>query len=270
MPDEYSRLGGEVAEVSVAGGAIRVESLGSGPPLLFVHGWTLDRRAWAPQIEALAGRFTTVAFDRRGFGQSSAPPDLMREPDDIVAIADHLGFDRFALVGMSQGARIALACAIRYPQRISALLLQGAPLSGVPNADEAVPIDAMAAFAEAGRLDAMRRLWRGHALMQVSGARANARLDVIAADYMARDLTTPGTRLDVTATDLPRVRAPVLAITGACEPAWRHRVADMIAEATGGVRLDIPGGSHLCNLSEPEAYNRAVVGFLETALHAAT
>lgn len=263
-PDEFSRPGASVADVAVAGGRIQVETHGSGPPLLFVHGWTLDRRAWEPQIEALADRFTTVTFDRRGFGQSSLPPDLAREPDDIVAIADYLGFDLFAVVGMSQGARIALTCAIRHPHRVSALILQGAPLSDVPNADEAVPVDAMAAFAADGQLDAMRRMWRGHALMQVEGARANACLDAIVADYMAHDLTTPGTRLDVTAADLAHLCTPLLAITGECEPAWRHHVADIIVKATGGVRLDIPRGSHLCNLSEPDAFNAAVAGFLAT------
>lgn len=269
MRSEHSRLGGATADVAVEGGAIRVETLGSGPALLLVHGWTLDRRIWEAQAEALAGRFRVIAFDRRGFGQSSAPPDLAREPDDIAAIADFLGLERFALIGMSQGARIALAFAIRHPRRVSALVLQGAPLSGLPDAEEALPLDAMAALAADGQLDAMRRLWRTHALMRVEGVQVNARLDAIAADYAARDLIAPGGPLPVTVEDLAHVHAPVLAITGAQEPASRRRAADILAEATGGARLDIPGGSHLCNLSEAEAYNAALVGFLETALCAA-
>lgn len=266
MHSENSRLGGATADVAVQGGTIRVETLGSGPPLLLVHGWTLDRRIWEFQAEALGARFRVIAFDRRGFGQSTAPPDLAREPEDIAAIADFLGLERFALIGMSQGARTALAFAMRYPERVSALVLQGAPLSGVPDADEALPLDAMAALAANGQFDAMRRLWRAHPLMQVEGARANACLDRIASEYGARDLLLPEPALDVTVADLARIRAPVLAITGGREPAWRHRVADILAAATGGSRIDIPGGRHLCNLSESEAYNAVLADFLETAL----
>lgn len=264
MRSEHGRLGGAVADVAVEGGAIRVEALGSGPPLLFVHGWTLDRRVWEFQAEALAGRFRVIVFDRRGFGQSSAPPDLSREPDDIAALADFFALKRVALLGMSQGARIAMAFAVRHPERICALVLQGAPLTGVPGGDEAVPLDDMAALAARGQLDAMRRLWRGHPLMEVAGSRAMASLDRIAADYVARDLLMPGGQLDVTAADLAALRMPLLAITGERESAWRRRVAALIAEATGGTRLEISGGGHLCNLSEPEAYNAALVRFLDT------
>ena len=56
----------------------------------------------------LADRFRLVAIDRRGFGRSTAPPDLNREVADLVAVRDALGLDRMVLVGMSQGGRVAL------------------------------------------------------------------------------------------------------------------------------------------------------------------
>lgn len=270
MGDARSRFGGAVAEVAVAGGTIEVEALGAGPPVVLVHGWTLDRRAWRPQVEALSKRFRAIAFDRRGFGRSSAPPDPAREPADISAIADALRLDRFALVGMSQGARVALAFAARHPGRVSALALQGAPLSDVvpdPGADEAIPHAEMTRLAAAGRIDAMRRLWRRHPLMRVDGLRADAALDAILADYAGRDLLEPGRPLDVTRADLARVAAPALIVTGANEPAWRHKVAGVLAGALPRAEpVDIPGGGHLCNLCRPEAYNAALVRFLESAL----
>lgn len=269
MTRNLSRFGGELAEVPVHGGTVEAEALGEGPGVLLVHGWTLDRRTWRPQVEALASRFRVIAWDRRGFGRSSAPPDLPREPDDLAAVADHFGLGRFALVGMSQGARVALAYASRHPERVAAIAVQGTPLSDVESGegeDEAVPIAEMTRLAAAGQLDAMRRLWRAHSLLKVHGARAHADLDPIIADYAARDLLAPGAPLHVTTTDLARLAMPILAITGREEPVWRHKVADSLARAVEATRLDIAGGGHLCNLCQPALYNNALIGFLETAM----
>jgi pimeloyl-[acyl-carrier protein] methyl ester esterase len=264
-----SRFGGVVAEIPVSGGALEAEALGKGPPVLLVHGWTLDRRVWRPQVEALAARFRVIAWDRRGFGRSRAPPDLLREPDDLAAIADAFGAGRFALVGMSQGARVALAFASRHPERVAAIAVQGTPLSDVVSGageDEEVPIAEMADLARAGRLDAMRRLWRAHPLLDVQGGKAAAELDAIIEDYAGRDLLAPGAPLDVTTGDLARLRMPILAITGREEPGWRHKVAERLARAVAATRLDIAGGGHLCNLCQPALYNHALIGFLAGAL----
>ncbi|MET0310258.1 MAG: alpha/beta hydrolase [Sphingomonas sp.] len=264
-----SRFGSIVAEVPVHGGTVEAEALGDGPPVLLVHGWTLDRRVWRPQVEALASRFRVIAWDRRGFGRSTAPPDLVREPDDLAAVADAFGAERFALVGMSQGARVALAFASHHPERVAAIAVQGTPLSDVASGegeDEAVPIAEMTRLAAAGELDAMRRLWRAHPLLDVHGAKADAELDAIIADYEGRDLLALGAPLDVTTADLARLRMPILAITGREEPVWRHKVADSLARAVEATRLDIAGGGHLCNLCQPGFYNNALIGFLESAL----
>ena len=82
--------------------------------MLLLHGWSLDRRAWAPQIP-LAERHRLVLIDRRGFGRSAAPPDLAAETLDLLALCERLELDRPILVGMSQGGRIALHAAFKAP-----------------------------------------------------------------------------------------------------------------------------------------------------------
>ena len=74
------RLGGETLWLQVDGGTLAVEKVGQGPTVVLLHGWTLDRRMWTMQARALANRFTLVAIDRRGFGQSTAPPHQSPEP----------------------------------------------------------------------------------------------------------------------------------------------------------------------------------------------
>jgi pimeloyl-[acyl-carrier protein] methyl ester esterase len=252
---------GAVSDVAVPGGAIRVETLGQGWPVLLLHGWTLDRRVWVPQAQALADRYRIVALDRRGNGGSSAPPDMTRETDDILAVAEQLGLERFALVGMSQGARVAMRFAIDHPDRVTALILQGAPLSDLPGeAEDEPPVARMAALAGAGKLAEMRDLWRDHPLMQVTGDAAKW-LDPIAADYAGRDLAARAA-LDVTQADCARIAAPILAITGANEPASRHRVAQALERVAGAERLDVPGCGHLCNLERADIYNAALAAFI--------
>ena len=106
--------GGQLHHVPVPGGDLVVEVAGAGPAIFFLHGWTLDRRQWRGQ-GALADRFTLVAWDRRGFGQSSAPSDLAEEAADVARVAAALGLDRYHLVGLSQGGKVALSHAASRP-----------------------------------------------------------------------------------------------------------------------------------------------------------
>jgi pimeloyl-ACP methyl ester carboxylesterase len=104
-------------EVDVSGGVLAVESAGAGPALVLLHGWALDRRVWAPQ-KPLADRFRLIALDRRGFGDSTAPPDLAAEVGDLLALREAIGLGPLILVGMSQGARTALQFALRHPPHL--------------------------------------------------------------------------------------------------------------------------------------------------------
>jgi len=263
-----ARFDGEVLNVAVEGGDLAVETLGDGPAVLLIHGWTLDRRIWTPQVQALAQRYRVIAYDRRGFGQSAVPPDITREPDDVAAVARLCGADRFALVGMSQGGRIALAYAQREPHRLSALVLHGAAVSDVPfdlGDDEEVPVAEMRELARSGQLDRLRRLWTRHALMTLYSARHRPLLDAIVADYDARDLLGPVQTLQVSAAALEAVSAHVLIVTGSRESAWRRKVAaTLAAHARGSAEwVSLPSSGHLANLCRPVRYNRLLIDFLE-------
>jgi non-heme chloroperoxidase len=82
----------------------------SGPPILFIHGWSQNHLCWAGQYEsALAADFRLVAFDLRGHGSSEAPlepehyTDAALWADDVAAIVEELRLDRPVLVGWSYG-----------------------------------------------------------------------------------------------------------------------------------------------------------------------
>jgi len=107
---------------------------GSGPPLVKVATWLshlqLDWESpvWRHWVQWLGERHTLVRYDERGCGLSDSNiGDLSVDVwvSDLEAVVDAVGLERFALLGVSQGAAIAVAYAARYPDRVSDLVLYG-------------------------------------------------------------------------------------------------------------------------------------------------
>lgn len=267
MRDEPDRRGW----VEVPGGGLYFQRFGTGRPLLMIHGWALDHRVFRPQWRGLADAFEVIVFDRRGFGRSTAPPDLRRETGDLERLLDALALDHVHLLGMSQGGRIALRFAAVAGNRLSSLLLQGPVIDGfvVPEPEaERIPIDDYAALARRGDLETFRALWAAHPMMSLANAtRANRRLvrDLLV-DYEGRDLVAfdpvqyaapPGLLEGLSA--FPR---PALILTGERETASRKAHAEQLLETLPDAReVVLPGSGHLSNLEAPEAYNTEVRRF---------
>lgn len=104
---------------------------GSGPPLLLLHGHPQTHAIWHRVAPALAQRFTVVACDLRGYGDSSKPPGAQDHANygkramaaDALAVMRALGFERFAVLAHDRGARVAHRLAADHPQAVSRLAL---------------------------------------------------------------------------------------------------------------------------------------------------
>src|SRR5439155_17723933 len=101
---------------------------GEGPPIVLLHGYTLDRSFWDPHVRALRRRYRVIAPDLRGFGQSelgnvqTSSMELMAE--DVRALLDRIAVrEPVVLGGLSMGVAVTLAFVGRYPERIRALFL---------------------------------------------------------------------------------------------------------------------------------------------------
>ena len=248
--------------VAVDDGQIAVSLLGTGRPILLLHGWTFDRRMWRLQ-HPLAKSWRLVMPDRRGFGQSTAPPCLEREFEDINQLIPD---GRFAIIGFSQGATVAMDYARRYPNRVSALVVAGAPLHNVIGSDPvgAVPVDAYRRLIDAGDLAEMKQQWRQHRLM-TGEAEMDHDIDAILADYSGRDLIDDDTDIQLTAGDIGNLSMPVLALTGETDTPWRRAVTQYIGDKVpSGESRIVAGAGHLCSLEQPVAFNSLVDDFLRS------
>jgi pimeloyl-ACP methyl ester carboxylesterase len=108
---------------------------GEGPPLLLVHGWPENWYAWRRVMPALARDFEVIAVDQRGVGRSAKPArgyDTGSLADDLVALMDALGHERFAVVGHDTGHFISYALAADHPDRVARVALLEVP--GPPGA----------------------------------------------------------------------------------------------------------------------------------------
>jgi len=137
---------------SADGTQIAVWRAGQGPPLVLVHGTAADHARWAPVLPALAERFTVLAVDRRGRGESGDARDyaIGREFEDIAAVADHAGGGACVL-GHSFGALCALEGAL-LSRPLRALVLYEPPGKGsVPSGDALARLETLLAEGDRDR-----------------------------------------------------------------------------------------------------------------------
>ena len=108
-----------MATVNIDGFELFYAEEGNGTPVVFAHGVGGNHASWYNQVAAMSGRYRTIVFDHRGFGNSRDPggPSRSRFIEDLRALLDHLGIERAALVAQSMGGGTCAGFTVRYPER---------------------------------------------------------------------------------------------------------------------------------------------------------
>lgn len=145
--------------VNVNGFSMYYEDSGSGEPLVFYHGYLCAGNVWESLVPKLTDSYRCIVLDGRGAGASEKTSEghtVGQYADDLLALADALGLDRFTAVGFSMGGSVAVQAALKAPDRITRMVLMGSPVDVDHLAPEIVAN--MAGFAElvaAGSADAV-------------------------------------------------------------------------------------------------------------------
>ena len=114
--------------LAINGVRLYVEERGSGAPIVCIHGAGSTTLAWTSAIDRLSGLGRVIAYDRRGCARSERPAHYERtsiaeHADDAAALIDALGAAPAVVIGRSYGATVATDLALRYPDRVRALVL---------------------------------------------------------------------------------------------------------------------------------------------------
>ncbi len=233
-----------------------------GQRVLFVHGTGCNGHAWDRARRALAPRHSSVAIDLSGHGRSEGLGfrGVADHAHVVMALADHLGWERFALAGHSLGGGIAFAAAVYWPERLSALLMidSGARLRVDPQilddarqaaAGEAVPEDPRVGFAPQTS---------DEVVAAVRAPFADERPAVTYRDWIADDSCDFLSRV-------PAVGVPTpLALCGAEDVLTPPRYHEYLRDRMPNCQLEIiPEAGHWTFAEQPEAFDRAVGTFLD-------
>jgi 3-oxoadipate enol-lactonase len=257
------------------GGAVRYLDEGRGDPaVLFVHGFPFRASMWEPQLPVVVGAGRrALAPDLPGFGDSDVPADrssysIDRYADLVAALAGDLGLGRVVLVGLSMGGYVALAVARRHPGVLAGLVLADTrPDPDTPEGRQG-RTDQQARVTEAGQVAPFVDGLLDRILAEGGSRRAEVRARL---GEMMRNTAPAGwvgaleamkQRSDQTDL-LPQVAVPALVVVGESDALAPLEVAEGMAKAIPGARLEVvPDAGHVANLENPEAFNRALAGFL--------
>jgi pimeloyl-ACP methyl ester carboxylesterase len=256
------------------GVSLAYRDIGSGLPIVFIHGHAFNQSMWDPQISALSSRYRVITFDLRGYGASEVPAveatSLETMAADVNALLDHLGIAKAVVAGLSMGGQIAMAFAELYPQRLIALVL-AATFSEIDSPEVAAARRTTAdRFINEGsaipggemltKLLAHRSIKRDPALAVAvytmialtppAGAAAALRGRSLRKDY------TPG---------LKDIAVPTIVFGGTEDAYTSVETITRMQQAIPNSQLRIFDGiGHMPNLEAPSLFNAALDDFLKT------
>ena len=256
----------------VNGTRLYYEVEGAGPPLVLIHGFTLDTRMWDSQFKVFARRYQTIRYDVRGHGRSADPvaDEAYSHSDDLIALLHHLDLERAHVLGLSLGGMIAIDFVLTYPSAVDSLIaVDTSGLGGFPfPADISETLGQISATAAEMGVDAAREVWLGTEWFAPASERPDvnsAVLDIVD-DYRGWHWfnRNPLQRPDPPAVErLDSITAPTLVIVGDRDTPYNQEVADTLEEGIPNSRkMVIKGAGHMPNMEAPEAFNEAVMKFM--------
>jgi pimeloyl-ACP methyl ester carboxylesterase len=214
---------------------------GTGFPLILLHGNGEDCAYFTRQIDSFSENFHVIALDTRGHGQTprgEAPFTIRQFAEDLLAFMDQHNIEKAHLLGFSDGGNIAMVFALKYPERVGKLILNGANLdaSGVTRKIQ-IPI-------EIGYR--MAKLFAGRS----PKAKKNA-------EMLGLMVNDPNVKVE----ELSRIQNKTLVIAGDNDMI-KDQHTRLIAQSIPGAELCILQGNHFIANKNPQSFNEAVLRFL--------
>lgn len=217
------------------------EEQGKGEPIFLLHGNGEDGTYFVNQLSFFSDKYRMIAVDTRGHGKSprgTAPFTMEQFAADLQALMEKLQISRAIILGFSDGANIAMKFALKYPDWVKALILNGGNLDtkGVKTSIQ-IPIEIGYRFAKL-----------------FAGKSKEAKIHMEILGLMVNE---PNIRPE----ELHAIQAPTLVIAGT-KDMIKQAHTKMIAENIPNAKLSVIPGDHFIANKNAEAFNKEVEAFL--------
>jgi 2-succinyl-6-hydroxy-2,4-cyclohexadiene-1-carboxylate synthase len=244
---------------------------GSGPePALFLHGFTGDRESFSHLEPLLGEALSATCVDVPGHGAAPLPTTVEAFLEELASDALPPGT---TVVGYSQGARLALALALRFPERVRRLVLEsgsGGVFGERRRAARRASDAALATVLRRDGIEAFVERWERVPILDGLRSLPAPRMDELRArrlaqrpEGLARALEVFGQgAMPATWSSLAALRSQVLLITGSRDTRYTSIARRMARRITGAEHVAIRGVGHTPHLEAPDRYARVVREFL--------
>lgn len=260
---------------------IHYESVGSGEPVVFLHGETHSTRLFDKQFEHFGEKYRCVAYDRRGHARSEVPPygySVWNQTGDMRKLFDALEIDRATIVAVAMSTPIAVSFALRHPERVKALVLSSwYELDGFPlleerrNAHQLSFPDLHLKFREVllerGRDGLETFIEENHAsvlpILPPDKPAIRQQLVRIFAGHAAEHYVQSGeyyTSIPFLREEVRRITCPILGICGTDDPSPDR--PELLADLPNFRQEWIPGARRFSMMEYPELFNEVLETFL--------
>lgn len=248
--------------------------LGEGLPVVFLHAGVTDKRMWLSQMEAVAEEgWHAIAYDRRGFGETTAADEAFNGVDDLEAVLDALDIHAAVFVGCSLGGGLAIDFALRDPGRVIGLVLIGTSVTGAPwtatQAEEMIEAAEEDAY-ERGDLDMLNRV-QAHEWLdgpRAQGGRVTGPARELFLEMNGIALRKPELTLEERSpaawARVAEIRAPTLLMVGDEDfTALIDRHDHLSEEMPNAFAAVLEGVAHIPSIERPDLVNTLLLQFLD-------
>lgn len=248
---------------------IYYEIKGEGEPLVFLHGFGLNRKMWQYQIDYFSQKYMTIAIDARGHGKSDSPvTDHAREHrvSDTLNVINHAKLDRVHLIGLSMGGGDALSLAIDHPDRLLSLTLAGTVAAGWKASKR---YKDYSDIAKSDGVDRARVIFRKMvtSYYESRNKELKERLAAIVDEFNGIYWLDPMKGKYKVRDDLllvHNINTPTLIIIGQNDIFFRPLAEKLTADIAGAGLEVIKDSGHMVNMEKPKEFNRVLESFLNS------
>ncbi|OZI10552.1 2-succinyl-6-hydroxy-2,4-cyclohexadiene-1-carboxylate synthase [Bacillaceae bacterium SAS-127] len=256
----------------------RYEVIGSGEPLLLLHGFTGDHTTWADTVVLLQKEYQCVVVDLLGHGQSSCPDDPSRYDIQLVArdlkeLMGKLSFERFHLLGYSMGGRLALTLAVLFPEAVQSVVLESAS-PGLKTEEERaarrLADEQLVMKIETEGIEKFVDRWTNIPLFATQKNLSLTKQEAIREQRLQNDVVGLSGSLKGMGTgsqpswwdQLSELPMPVLLVTGTLDEKFTNIAFEMNQRLTRSTWKEIVGKGHAIHVEDGEEFGTIIRGFL--------